>query len=82
MAAVAWGLYITVGYSQAYLSCAVGFSAVLFAIKVVLQDSEPASSTVRLMGFIEVPTRLAYWAELGRLLLELIALYPHPLSQA
>lgn len=42
-------------------SCAVGFSAVLFSLKYVLNSSAPGSTPV--FGF-EVPTRLACWAEL------------------
>eukprot|EP00730_Choanoeca_flexa_P015668 TRINITY_DN7246_c0_g1_i1.p1 TRINITY_DN7246_c0_g1~~TRINITY_DN7246_c0_g1_i1.p1 ORF type:complete len:302 (+),score=38.76 TRINITY_DN7246_c0_g1_i1:122-1027(+) len=68
--AIAWALHTFAGYSSSYVSCAVGFSAVLFSIKVVLQDSEPEGSVVPVMGMM-VPTRWAYWAELG--LIQLIA---------
>lgn len=41
--------------------CAVGFSAVLFAMKTILNDSEPTYT--RMQGF-SIPTRYASWAEL------------------
>ena len=44
-------------------SCAVGFSAVIFALKVVTTHLQPAGVSL-IMGFIPVPTRLACWAEL------------------
>eukprot|EP00898_Chlorokybus_atmophyticus_P006557 jgi/Chlat1/6902/Chrsp52S06579 len=44
-----------------YHSCMVGFSAVLFALKIVLNHNSPAST--RVMGFT-LPTRYACWAEL------------------
>ncbi|XP_002966977.2 rhomboid-like protein 14, mitochondrial [Selaginella moellendorffii] len=44
-----------------YTSCAVGFSALLFALKVVLNHNSPANAIV--YGFV-VPARFAAWAEL------------------
>ena len=44
-------------------SCAVGFSAVIFALKVVTTHLEPPGVTL-IMGIIPVPTRLACWVEL------------------
>ena len=44
-------------------SCAVGFSGVIFALKVVTTHLEPAGMT-RVMGMIPVPMRLACWVEL------------------
>jgi len=43
-------------------SCAVGFSAVLFAMKVILTHDKPGWSTI--MG-ISIPTRYLAWAELA-----------------
>lgn len=45
-------------------TCAVGYSGVIFALKVITTHDLPAGSTTSLMGFISVPTRLAVWAEL------------------
>ncbi|CAG5124541.1 unnamed protein product [Candidula unifasciata] len=45
------------------LSCAVGFSGVLFAIKVLTTHYSPNEPT-RLLGFIPVPSKHIYWAEL------------------
>ena len=44
-------------------SCAVGFSGVLFALKVVTTYLEPNNITL-IMGFFPIPMRLACWAEL------------------
>lgn len=44
-----------------YHQCAVGFSGVIFALKVVLNWHSPTSSTIA--GFT-IPTRYAAWAEL------------------
>lgn len=44
-------------------SCAVGFSAVIFALKVVTTYLEPRSTSL-IMGIIPVPSRLACWVEL------------------
>lgn len=44
-------------------SCAVGFSGVIFALKVVTTHIQPNSMTM-VMGMFPVPTRLACWAEL------------------
>ncbi|KAL8595913.1 hypothetical protein ACOMHN_018225 [Nucella lapillus] len=49
--------------------CAVGFSGVLFALKVVTTHYTPAGMHYAL-GFIPVPSRMIYWAEL--LLIQLI----------
>ncbi|BFZ06619.1 hypothetical protein BsWGS_09658 [Bradybaena similaris] len=51
------------------LSCAVGFSGVLFAIKVLTTHYAPNEPT-RLFGFIPVPSKHIYWAEL--LLIQLL----------
>eukprot|EP00198_Chlamydomonas_reinhardtii_P004001 XP_001693337.1 predicted protein [Chlamydomonas reinhardtii] len=50
------------GYRYLYWdTCAVGFSAVLFALKVVLNYNQPGNSSI--MGF-ELPTKYLCWAEL------------------
>ena len=57
-------LYVLAAYSLhlgVWNSCAVGFSAVLFGLKVVLTHDSPGYSDVA--GY-RVPTRLAAWAEL------------------
>jgi len=47
-----------------YLStCALGFSGVVFAVKVLTTDMLP-HGRVRLMGIIPVPTKYSCWAEL------------------
>lgn len=51
------------GYHSFMNECAVGFSGVLFALKVVLQRLSPSGGYVRLMGF-SVPVKYAFWAEL------------------
>lgn len=48
---------------SAVQSCAVGFSAVIFALKVVTTHIQPPGLSL-VMGFFPVPTRLACWAEL------------------
>ena len=53
-------------------SCAVGFSAVLFALKVVTTHMQPRGITM-VMGVIPVPMRLACWAEL----VLISVLFPH-----
>ena len=64
------GLVVAVGYvlgpltgamPEAFTNCSVGFSGVLFALKVVLNDGSPTHSYV--MG-MSVPTKYAAWAEL------------------
>jgi len=45
------------------LACAVGFSGVLFTMKVLTTYMEPPS-TVQLMGFIPISSKWACWAEL------------------
>lgn len=52
---------VTGSYPEAFTTCAVGFSAVLFALKVVLNDGSPTHSYI--MG-MSVPTKYAAWAEL------------------
>lgn len=47
--------------SQYYSTCAVGFSAVLFAMKVVLNSNSPGWSSV---AGISLPTKYVTWAEL------------------
>ena len=44
-------------------SCAVGFSGVIFALKVVTTHMQP-NGRAMIMGLFPVPTRLACWAEL------------------
>ena len=44
-------------------SCAVGFSGVIFALKVVTTHMQPRGFSM-VMGFIPVPMRLACWVEL------------------
>lgn len=73
-------LYVAMNYALAEVlnqwsymsSCAVGFSGVLFALKVVTTHLQPAAMT-RVMGFIPVPMRLACWVEL----VLISALFPH-----
>jgi len=49
---------------DAYIfSCAIGFSGVLFAMKVLTTYIEPPSTTL-LLGFIPIPSKWACWAEL------------------
>lgn len=48
---------------SAMQSCAVGFSAVIFALKVVTTHIQPRGMTM-IMGIFPIPTRLACWAEL------------------
>ena len=47
-----------------YTDCAVGFSAVLFALKILTTFDMPPSARTSIMGFIVVPTRYACWVEL------------------
>ncbi|KAG2444191.1 hypothetical protein HYH02_009129 [Chlamydomonas schloesseri] len=50
------------GYRYLYWdTCAVGFSAVLFALKVVLNYNQPGNSSI--LG-LELPTKYLCWAEL------------------
>ena len=73
-------LYIAINYALAEVmdqwsyinSCAVGFSGVLFALKVVTTHIQPAGMT-RVMGFIPVPMRIACWVEL----VLISVLFPH-----
>ena len=73
-------VYIAINYALAEIldqwsyinSCAVGFSGVLFALKVVTTHIQPAGMT-RVMGFIPVPMRIACWVEL----LLISVLFPH-----
>ncbi|KAL5005392.1 hypothetical protein ScPMuIL_018848 [Solemya velum] len=44
-------------------SCAVGFSAVIFALKVLTTHYTPPG-TQYVLGFIPVPSRMVFWAEL------------------
>ncbi|XP_052217856.1 rhomboid-related protein 4-like isoform X2 [Dreissena polymorpha] len=54
------------------LTCAVGFSGVLFALKVLTTHYSPPGMQYAL-GFIPVPSKYIYWAELG--LIQLV--YPN-----
>lgn len=64
-------LYVTVGVilaktnimEQEFFTCAAGFSAVLFALKVVLQRNTPEGAQAHFMG-IPMPSKYIYWAEL------------------
>lgn len=64
-------VYMCINYALAEItnqwsyinSCAVGFSGVLFALKVVTTHIHPAGMT-RVMGLIPVPMRIACWVEL------------------
>ena len=64
-------LYLCINYLLAELfdqwsyvqSCAVGFSGVIFAVKVVTTYMQPRGTTM-VMGFLPVPMRLACWFEL------------------
>lgn len=73
-------VYLAINYALAEIldqwsyinSCAVGFSGVLFALKVVTTHIHPAGMT-RVMGFIPVPMRIACWVEL----VLISVLFPH-----
>ena len=64
-------LYIAINYALAELldqwsyvqSCAVGFSGVIFALKVVTTHMQPRGMSL-IMGVFPVPMKLACWAEL------------------
>lgn len=64
-------LYLAINYLLAELtdqwsymnSCAVGFSGVIFALKVVTTHLQPGGMTM-IMGFFPVPMKLACWVEL------------------
>ena len=64
-------VYLAINYALAEIfdqwsyvqSCAVGFSGVIFALKVVSTYIHPPGMT-RVFGFIQVPMRLACWVEL------------------
>lgn len=64
-------LYLAINYFLAELldqwsymnSCAVGFSGVLFALKIVTTHLHPGGVTM-IMGFFPVPMKLACWVEL------------------
>jgi rhomboid domain-containing protein 1 len=49
------------GYMSGYTTCAVGFSAVLFSLKYVLNCKSPSAQSV--MGFMD-PAKYAAWLEL------------------
>ena len=55
------GPLCTGAYTDAFSTCSVGFSAVLFALKVVLNDGSPTHTYIIGMS---VPTKYAAWAEL------------------
>jgi rhomboid domain-containing protein 1 len=48
-----------------YTSCAVGFSGVLFALKVLTTYDLPPGHKTSVMGLFVVPTKLACWVELA-----------------
>jgi rhomboid domain-containing protein 1 len=54
-------LYSTIIDPNLWNTCAVGFSGILFALKVILTHDKPGSSDV---GGYRVPTRLVAWFEL------------------
>ena len=54
-------LYSTIMDPQLWNNCAVGFSGILFALKVILTHDQPGWSEV---GGYRVPTRLVAWFEL------------------
>lgn len=64
-------LYLAINYALAEVmnqwsyvnSCAVGFSGVIFALKVVTTHLQPHGMTT-IMGFFPVPMKLACWVEL------------------
>lgn len=64
-------LYLGINYMLAEIfdqwsyvqSCAVGFSGVIFALKVVTTHMQPGGVSM-VMGILPVPTRLACWIEL------------------
>ena len=70
--AVNWVLAELLGQWSFVQSCAVGFSGVIFALKVVTTHLQPPGMT-RVMGYFPVPTRLACWAEL----ILISVLFPH-----
>lgn len=47
-----------------YTDCAVGFSGVIFALKVLTTYDLPSGHVTSVMGLFAVPTRLACWVEL------------------
>lgn len=47
-----------------YTDCAVGFSGVIFALKVLTTYDLPRGHMTSVMGLFTVPTRLACWVEL------------------
>jgi rhomboid domain-containing protein 1 len=53
----------TIGFPTLIHQCAVGFSAVLFGMKAVLNSSSPAFEYV---GGVLLPTKYAAWGELVR----------------
>ncbi|GFN75775.1 rhomboid-related protein [Plakobranchus ocellatus] len=57
---------------ESYLtSCAVGFSGVLFAMKVLTTYYSPSNRRYYALGFIPVPSKYIFWAEL--ILIQMIA---------
>lgn len=52
------------GYPDYLHHCAVGLSAVLFALKVVLNHDAPAGSSSSVMGIFSVPSKYIFWVEL------------------
>ena len=58
---IASALVVLFDYSESYHSCAVGFSAVLFSLKYVLNSASPQMTQIH--GFA-VPLKHACWAEL------------------
>lgn len=68
-----WLMSELMGYKEYELGhCAVGFSGVIFALKVLTTHYSPAGFHYAL-GFIPVPSKYIYWVELG--LIQLI--YPN-----
>jgi len=50
-------------YEAPMYSCAVGFSAVLFGLKVIITDMSPDSPS-NVMGLFDVSSKYVYWVEL------------------
>jgi len=63
------GLNLLLKDTQFSESCAVGFSAVLFGLKVILQHYTPEGTSL-IMGTIPISSKYVYWAEL--LLIQII----------
>lgn len=79
LALVANGIYVALAVSALpnnYTSCVVGFSSVLFALKVILTHNAPGWS--RIWG-ISIPTKYSAWLELvgAQLLIPNVSFWGH-----